>query len=191
METTTRKVILSMQITLDGFVAGPNDEMDWLMSGDDEWDAIFKDLESVDTYLVGSKMYPGYADFWRSQLTDPSAPANLVKYARIADKAPHIVFSKTMTHADWANTRIAQDPATEIAKLKQQPGKDIVVWGGASFAASLINAGLIDEYRLTLNPTLLSKGKALFKDLKEKRKLALISSQPLQSGTVVLRYRTI
>jgi dihydrofolate reductase len=185
-----RKVILSMQMTLDGYVAGPNEEMDWVISSNDAWIEIFKDLESVDTHLLGRKMYPGYAQFWQSALKDTSMPAGFVKFAQIADKTQHIVFTHDKDFKpSWHNTRVAHDPQKEINELKKQPGKNIIVWGGANFASGLINLGLIDEYRITLNPTLLGGGKALFNNLKKRNTLKLIDSRPLASGLVILRYQ--
>lgn len=188
MKNTSRKVILAMQISLDGFIEGPNGAMDWLLGGDDVWDTMFKDMESVDTYLLGGNTYPVYAEHWRS-LLNKTDDSNEVKFAKLADKTPHIVFSHTIKKVDWANTRIATDAEAEIAKLKQQPGKDMYVWGGATFAGFLINKGLVDEYRLVLNPTVLGGGKPLFKDVEKRMKLTLIDSRPLSSGVVVLRYR--
>ena len=184
-----RKVILSMQMSLDGFVAGPGDEMDWIVSSDGEWTEMFKDLQSVDTFLLGRKMYPGYAGYWRSALTDPSAPADAVKFARIADKTPHIVFTHGDFKPDWENTRVSHDPVKEIDQLKKQEGKDIMVWGGAKLASGLINLGLIDEYRIALNPTLLGSGKSLFGDLKKRNTLKLVDARTLSSGLIILRYR--
>lgn len=184
-----RKVILSMQITLDGFVCGPNDELDWLKGGDDEWNEMFNDLEFVDTCLVGRKMYPGYADYWRSVLTNPNADKNELRYAQYADRPSHIVFSKSgSVKSGWANSRVAKDPEHEIAQLKALPGRNIIVWGGAGFASSLVNLGLIDEYRITLNPTLLGAGKSPFHDVESQRKLELTESKRLKSGNVILRY---
>ncbi len=186
-----RKVILSMQLTLDGFIEGPNGEMDWLIYDDDgQWKDLFEMLRSVDTFLLGRAMYPGYADYWRATLANPSAPKNEMEYARLAEKTSHIVFSRTLEKADWKNTRIARgNIQEEISNLKQQPGKDMVVWGGASFASSLINQGLVDEYRLLVNPVLLGKGKSLFKDVSEKHQLNLVETKTFKSGIVVLRYR--
>jgi dihydrofolate reductase len=186
---SNRKVILSMQMTLDGYVAGPNDELDWLISSDDEWTEMFKDLESVDTFLLGRKMYPGYAGFWLSALNDPSMSADLVKFARLADKTQHIVFTRSDFKPEWKNTKVSHDPAEEIARLKKQDGKDIMAWGGASFARELIRLGLVDEYRISLNPTLIGDGKSLFSDLKKRYKLQLVDSRKLSSGVMVLRYR--
>jgi dihydrofolate reductase len=187
-----RKVILAMQMTLDGFVCGPNDEMDWLIGGDEEWTEMFKDLADVDMCLLGSKMFPGYAGYWRSVLTNPVANKNERKYAEYADRTPHIVFSKSGSlKSDWANTRVAEDPEREISRLKKESGKNMIVWGGADFASTLIKLGLIDEYRITLNPTLLGGGKSPFNNIGSQTKLSFIDSRPLTSGNVILRYKTV
>ena len=184
-----RKVILSMQMTLDGYIAGPNDEMDWVSTSDAEWDSMFTELTNVDTYLLGRKMYPGYSVYWRSLIDQPN-PSNERKFARLADKTQHIVFSRGDFKPDWSNTRVAHDPSTEISRLREQDGKNIIVWGGGSFAKSLIDLGLIDEYRIVLNPTLLGSGKPLFKESKQRKALKLLEAQPLKSGLVLLRYGT-
>ena len=167
-QTKTRKVILSMQMTLDGFVEGPDGKLDWITGGDEVWNEMFNDLRSVDTFLLGRKMYPGYSDYWRSVLANPSADKNELEFARIAEKTPHIVFSKTLSKTDWENTRIAKDVVKEIAHLKQQPGKDMMLWGGAAMASAFINPGLVDEYRITLAPIVLGGGKSLFSNLKQR-----------------------
>ena len=175
-------------MSLDGFIEGPNGAMDWLTSGEEDWKEMFKDLESVDTYLLGRRMFPGYSAYWRSLLTDPTSPKDELTFARLADKSQHIVFSNTLTTVDWENTRIATDPAAEIQQLKKQPGKDMVIWGGAGLAGSFINLGLIDRYRIVLNPTVLGGGKPLFRDILRGRKLQLIESRPLKSGATILWY---
>ena len=183
-----RKVILAMQMSLDGYVEGPNGDMSWLsQGGDEEWHEMFDDLKSVDTMLLGGKMYPGYADYWRSLLTNPG-PANFVKYAHLADKTPHIVFTQSDFKPDWENTKVAKDPTEEIARLKKEDGGNIFVWGGANFAANLINLGLIDEYRISLNPTLVGGGKSFSKELNKFKPLKFISAKPLGSGMIILKY---
>ena len=184
-----RKVLLSMQITLDGYVAGPNDEMDWMKESPDEWSDLQKDLDESDTYLLGRKMYPGYSQYWQSVLKNPSSNADDLKFAKLADKTQHIVFTKGDFKPDWKNTRVAHDPPAEITSLKKQPGKNIIVWGGANFASNLIKLGLIDEIRLALNPTLLGKGKPLFGNVEERNNLELIDSRQMKSGVLVLRYK--
>jgi dihydrofolate reductase len=184
-----RKLILSMQITLDGYVAGPNDSADWLIISDDAWTDLDKDLNSADTYLLGRKMYPGYSEHWQSVLRNPDSDPNELKFAKLADKTQHIVFTKGDFRPDWKNTRVAHDLPAEVARLKKENGKNIIAWGGANFASNLIELGLVDEFRLALNPTLLTKGKSLFNNLQQRRKLTLIDSKPLKSGLTILRYR--
>ena len=178
-----------MQITLDGFVAGPNDEMDWLIISDDGWTDLDKDLNAADTYLLGRKMYPGYAEYWQSVLRNPGSDPDQLKFAKLAEKTQHIVFTKGDFKPDWKNTRVAHDLPAEVARLKKENGKNILAWGGANFATNLIKLGLVDEYRFALNPTILTRGRALFNNLEQRKKLALIDSKPLKSGLVILRYQ--
>ena len=184
-----RKLILSMQITLDGYVAGPNDEADWLINSDEDWKDLFEDLEAADTYLLGRKMYPLYSGYWQSVLRNADSAPNELKFARLADKTQHIVFTKGDFKPDWKNTRVAHDVQAEVARLKKENGKNIIAWGGANFASSLITLDLVDEYRFTLNPTILAEGKALFDNVKHKKKLTLIDSRVLTPDLVVLRYQ--
>jgi len=202
-QTNARKLILSMDMSFDGIVAADNDEAaqktnatdtdtntDQSVDNSDElWNQMFNDLQSVDTILAGGGMNPLYFDHWRAQLTNPTADPNEVKYAKWAWQVPHIVFSKTQQKVDWPNSCIATDPDTEIAKLKQQPGKDILTWGGATFANYLITKGLIDEYNIRVSPKILGRGKALFHNIQDKRNLTLIDVRQLRSGTVMLRYK--
>ena len=184
-----RKLILCMQITLDGYVAGPNDEADWLISSDDEWDEHFKDINSADTFLLGRKMYPLYSKYWQDVLHNPGSKPNELKFAKLAEKSQHIVFTKGDFKPDWNNTRVAHDLPAEVARLKKEDGKNIIAWGGANFASSLIKLGLVDEYRFELNPTLLTKGKSLFNNLEQQQKLTLIESKPLKCGLIILKYQ--
>jgi dihydrofolate reductase len=143
-------------------------------------------------------MYPEYEQYWLAVLANPSgvlplsgktATKNEIAYARWADKIPHIVLSKTLDKVAWKTTRIVRD-AEEIRKMKQQPGKDMHVVGGATLVSSLINLGLIDELQLMINPLILGGGKALFKDVKERHALKFVGTKPLKSGKVSLTYST-
>jgi dihydrofolate reductase len=196
-QTNARKLILSMEMSFDGIVAAENNEAaeetdaaDQHVDNSDElWNHMFNDLQSVDTILAGAGMNPLYFDHWRAQLKNPTADPNEVKYARWAYQIPHIVFSKTQQKVDWPNSRIATDPDAEIAKLKQQAGKDILTWGGATFANYLISKGLIDEYNIRVSPKILGRGKALFNNIQDRSNLSLIDVRQLKSGTVMLRYK--
>lgn len=179
-----------MQVSLDGFTEGEHGDMSWLQTEDPEqWSDLFDMLESVDLFLLGRVMYPDYRDYWKSTLLNKNASANHRRYAQLAEKTAHIVFSQTLKETGWENTRILRgNVVEEVKKLKQLPGKDIQVVGGAKLAATMINAGLVDEYRLVLNPVIVSKGKSFFRQLTNCSKLQLQYVKPLKSGVVILRY---
>jgi dihydrofolate reductase len=185
-----RKIIAALQTSVDGYIEGPNKELDWAMAEDEEtWKDINVTLNSVDTIILGRVMYPEYEQYWLALLANPTGTKNENAYARRADKIPHIVLSKTLDKVAWKTTRIVQD-IEEIRKMKQQPGKDMLTFGGATLVSSLMNLGLIDELRLMVNPLILGGGKALFKDVKERHGLKLIQAKPLKSGKVSLIYST-
>ena len=185
-----RKIIASLQVSVDGFIEGPNGELDWAMAEDAEtWVEINEMLNSVDTFILGRVMYPDYEQYWMALLTNPTGTNNEIAYARRADKIPHIVLSTTLDKVAWKATRIVRD-IEEIRIMKEQQGKNIVAWGGATLVSSLMNMGLIDEVRLMVNPIILGGGKALFKDVKERHSLKLLRTKPLKSGKVSLIYST-
>jgi len=194
-----RKVIAALQVSQDGFIEGPNGELDWAMAEDEEtWRDVFAMLESVDTCILGRVMYPLYKQYWLAVLENPTgslplsgkpATKNEIAYAGWADRTPHIVLSKTLDKVAWKTTRIVRD-VEEIRKLKHQPGRDMYVVGGATLVGSLMNAGLIDEVQLMVNPLILGGGKALFKDVKERKSLKLVRTKPLKSSKVRLIYST-
>ena len=192
-----RKIIAALQTSVDGFIEGPNGELDWAMTEDDEtWREVFDFLGNIDTCILGRVMYPGYEQYWMAVLKNPDGPLpfgggaaskNEIAYARFADQTLHIVVSKSLDEVEWKTTRIARD-LEEIRKLKQQPGKDIYVVGGATLVSSMINEGMIDEVRMHMNPLILGGGKALFKDVKERHALKLVETKPYKSGKVALIY---
>jgi dihydrofolate reductase len=187
-----RKLILSMQVSLDGYVEGPNGDMSWMQTdNDNEWDDMFENLQSVDLFLVGAGMWTGYRDYWKQALADPNFSADEVKYAKLAEKTQHIIFSKTLKNTGWENATINNgDLATEVKKLKEQPGRDIMTFGGAAFAASLVDSGLVDEYRLTINPAILGGGKSFFHHLKNNHKLQLVNVNKI-GQLVTLTYKQL
>jgi dihydrofolate reductase len=192
-----RKIIAALQTSVDGFIEGPNGELDWAMAGDEEsWKDLFAMLDLVDTCILGRVMYPDYEQFWMAVLANPGGPLplsgnaatkNHIAYAKWADKTPHIVVSKTLNEVKWKTARIVRE-LEEIRKLKHQAGKNMQVVGGATLVGSLMNAGLVDEVQLMVNPLLLGGGKALFKDVKERQALKFVEAKPLKSGKVRLTY---
>ena len=192
-----RKIIAAVQMSVDGFIEGPNGELDWAKVEDKEtWRNMDETLESVDTFILGRVMYPAYEQYWLSILANPTgilpfsgkvASKNEIAYASRADKIPHLVLSKTLDKVEWKTTRIVRDVEV-IRKLKQQSGKDLLALGGATLVSSLMNLGLIDELSLMVNPVVLGAGKALFKDVRERHALKLVRSKSLRSGKVSLTY---
>lgn len=186
-----RKIILSMQVSLDGYVEGPpGNEMDWFPTEEhDSWIDMFETLKPVDTMITGRKMSEGYYEYWNKALTDPNAPKDHADFARLADKTQHLIFSKTWDTVKWKNAKVVNGtPEEEVAKLKQQPGKDIIIWGGASLAASFINKNLVDKFRLAIVPVILGGGKRLFDNVTNLAPLKLVETKTLKSGVVILKY---
>jgi dihydrofolate reductase len=192
-----RKIIASLQISVDGFIEGPNGEMDWVMVEDEEaWREIFEMLTHIDTLILGREMYPNYEQYWLAVLADPDAilplsgrvaSKNEIAYAHLADSLQHLVLSRRLDKVAWKATRIVRN-VDDIRKIKQQPGKDMYAVGGAKLVSSLMNQGLVDELRLLVNPLILGGGKALFKDVKGRHTLKLSGAKPLKSGKVALTY---
>jgi dihydrofolate reductase len=187
--TTLRKLKLQVQMSVDGYIAGPNGEMDWLVwNWDDKLKEYVNELtESVDSILLGRKMTEGFISYWSDVMAKPDHPDYL--FAKKMIETPKVVFTKTLNKSKWVNTDIATSDLTgEIIKLKRQAGKDIIVYGGASFDSSLIKAGLIDEFHLFVNPAAIGKGMTIFKDLNEIQKLILVNSLAFDCGIVLLHY---
>ena len=185
-------------MTLDGFSTGPNDEMDYLPPFTDEniWrdlhEEMWKNLESVDTFILGRRTYQIWEQYWSAAGNNPQSTDSDKKFSRIADETKKIVISSTLGRADWQNTMLIKDNiAEEIQKLKQQPGRNIAVAGGAMVAQTLAKRGLIDEYQIVVHPVILGKGKLLLKDLDVRQKLKLIGTKTFNSGAVELSYSKI
>ena len=182
-----RKLRLQVQISVDGCIAGPNNEMDWLV-WDDKYLKYVNDItESVDTIIMGRKMVDGFIPYWTEVMNKPDDPMNAIAKKMI--EIPKIVFTKTLTKSNWINTDIATgDLKDEITRLKSQDGRDIIVYGGVSFDSSLIKEKLIDELYLFVNPIVIGNGKTIFKDLKEIQRFTLIESIEFDCGLVLLHY---
>jgi dihydrofolate reductase len=186
-----RKVILSMFMSLDGFIEGPNHELvppDFSEDLVKYW--IEPNLADTGTILYGRVCYLMNAAFWQPAATDPSSPAAAVTHASLMNSLPKVVFSRTLEAPVWDHSRIVRgDVAAEIARLKREPGGDIVMFGGADIASHCVRQRLFDEYRLMVTPMVLGAGNPLFRGSHERFKLKLLSSQALDSGAVILHYR--
>jgi dihydrofolate reductase len=184
-----RKLKLQMQMSLDGFVsAGPNDEQLWVTWA---WEEIrphvLELLDSSDTILIGRKLAVDYIPYWMDINSKPEDP--MYEVGQRITSAKKVVFTKTLERSDWENTILAKDGlADEISKLKNQDGKDIIVYGGTSFVSTLIKEGLIDEFHFFVNPVALGHGESVFSLLEDFRHLKLIKSIVYNCGIVLLIY---
>jgi dihydrofolate reductase len=184
-----RKVIYSMGVSLDGFVAGPSGEIDW--SDPDEELHRFHNQQTgeIGAHLLGRRLYE-VMTYWETAEENPSLQEYEVEFARIWKALPKIVFSKTLEKVE-GNTRLVRDGiAEEVTKLKEQPGKDLGV-GGAGLASTLIKLGLVDEYRLFVSPVLLGAGTPYFPPLDERIDLELVETRTFGSRVVYLRYQSV
>ncbi len=184
-----RKLKLQVQLSVDSYIAGPNGEMDWMIwNWDDKLKKyVFELTDSVETIILGRKMTDGFVSYWSALMNKPDDP--FYEFAKKMIQTPKVVFTKTLKKSQWANTDIATGELTEeIIKLKSQNGKDIIVYGGASFDTSLIKEGLIDDFHLFINPAAIGKGMTIFKDLNEIQKLTLVKSIAFDCGIVLLHY---
>ena len=184
-----RKLKLQMQISLDGFNStGPNDEQKWVTWAWDEIKQYVLDLaNSADTEIIGRKLAEDYIPYWADTYTKPEDP--MYEVAKIKAKQKKIVFTKTLEKSIWDNTELAKgDIKDEINKLKNQEGKDIIVYGGSSFVSALIKEGLIDEFNFFVNPIALGKGVSTFQDLENWQTLQLKKIITYDSGIVLLHY---
>lgn len=184
-----RKVILSNLVTLDGFFEGPNRELDWHIV-DEEFNEYAIDLLSkVDALLFGRVTYQLMADYWPSAAKNPSTSKADLEIADKMNNLLKIVFSKTLQQIEWNNSRLVKDNiAQEISKMKQQSGKDMVIFGSGSIVSTFMQHGLIDEYRIIVNPVVLGNGKPLFKGINDKQNLKLLKTRLFDSGIVILFY---
>ena len=191
-DNTMRKLKLQVQMTVDGFVAGPNGEMDWMIEndGDPAIEAYVNALtDTSDTILLGRNMTEEFVHYWTDVVNNkPESPE--FSFAQKMVNTPKVVFTKTMAASPWANTVLAKGDLTqEITRLKAQAGKDILVYGGAAFVSSLIKADLIDEFHLCINPVVIGSGMSIFTKLTDKQTLILVEATSFDCGTVVLHYK--
>ena len=180
-----RKLKLQMQITVDGFVAGAGGQLDWMTAPDDELLTFINDLtDSSDTILLGRRMTAEFISYWENVATQPEGPEHA--FARKMVDMPKVVFSRTLSSIPGQNVRIeGGDLVQAVTRLKSLAGKDIIVYGGATFVASLLENALIDQLHLFVNPVAIGRGMQIFKDRKA---LRLTGSTAYPHGIVVNSY---
>jgi len=183
-------------LSVDGFFAGPNGEIDWMVRDPEVDKALHKprpdqsspESAGSDTMLLGNVTYTMFENSWPQIAKDPNAPEELHKLADEVIQMTKIVFSRTRKEVTWENSKLFNgNLIEEVKKLKQGKGAPIIVFGSGTIVQQLTDAGLIDEYLITVTPVVLGKGKPLFKDVK-KLNLSLLEARSFKSGNVLLRY---
>jgi dihydrofolate reductase len=174
-----------MVVSLDGYIEGPNRELDWFGGEEPQFQRYVDEMvDSVGLALYGRRSYDLMVQYWPAAETSAPSPPELA-FARKMNALPKAVLSRTLGEATWNNTRIIRDP-DQIAALKREPGKPIVAWAGASLVATLAHLDLVDEYRLVVRPVVLGGGTPLFQGVA--MKLRQVRTQTLGSGMTVLCY---
>jgi dihydrofolate reductase len=191
--TPSRPFIAAMQVTLDGYILGPDGEADWV----DSWADGLALLPHVDAFVLGGGMFPGYEVFWAAIREDPDAASEWlgrapypreIEYARLAAETPHLVLSRTLGDATWPTARIVRE-IEDLRALRAQRGNAVYVVGGPGLVRSLLDEALLDELRLIVHPVAVGSGTALFGGIAQRHALELVNSERAASGRMNLAYR--
>ena len=178
----TRRIILDLAVTLDGFIEGKNGEVDWCIM--DSEMGFINFLNQIDTILYGRKSYDLWGQF-TPEIEDTDTEKEIWELVHSKEK---YVFSRTQKGTDNKAIFINDNILEEVNKLKNKPGKDIWLYGGASLITTFINLGLVDEFRLSVHPVILGEGKPLFIDIKQRLNLKMVNTRTFSSGVVQLIY---
>lgn len=187
-----RKLVLFMHMSLDGFAADTKRGLDFLTYDGELQQWADELVKTVGSPVYGRTTYQLMESYWPTVLKDPNAGKRSLEHAQWVEDVPKIVFSRTLTEATWNNTQLIKDNvAEEVNKLKQQPGKDLVIFGSPGLSASFMKMGLIDEYQLTVHPIILGSGISVFTGNTTRSRLKLLNAKTLQSGVVTLHYESL
>jgi len=181
-----RRIFAFLVSSVDGYYEGPNQEFDWPVVDDEFNQFAIEQLSEVDTLIFGRVTYEGMASYWPT----PTAEQNDPEVTGAMNSLNKIVVSRTLGEPTWANTRLVKDDVVgELTRLKQQPGKDMVVMGSSNLTVNLLRAGLVDELRIMVMPVVLGDGHSLFRTAEDRIGLKLVSVRPFESGNVWLTYQ--
>jgi len=184
-----RKIISFMHVSLDGFVAGPKGEMNWIKVDEEIFDHVGKRIDEGDTALYGRVTYDMMQGYWPTAGDKANASKHDIDHSRWYNHVHKVVLSKTMKGDGMTNTTIIGDNLTDrINELKQTPGKEILLFGSPTATHALMQLNLIDGYWLFVNPVILGQGIPLFADIKDKIKLNLLTTRPFTNGVTELSY---
>jgi dihydrofolate reductase len=186
-----RHLIFFMHTSLDGFVAGPNGEMNWIKLDEEIFDFVATMTAKADAALYGRVTYEMMQAYWPTAGDKPNASRHDKEHSAWYKKVAKIVLSKTMSQQGLHNTTVISNHlADNINKIKSEPGKNILIFGSPSASQSLLSEGLIDQFWLFINPIVLGHGRPLFKDVNEQTKLKLIETKPFSCGVIALHFET-
>lgn len=187
-----RKLFLQIMVSLDGYIEGPNGELDWHRADEEFEEYVNQTLRSIDGMLLGKKIYDVFFNYWPDvfkEFEGSENPPPHFETACLLQELPKYVVSTTLEKPGWNNSHLIKDNIrNEIKKLKEQPGRDIALFGGAGLAASLMEMNLIDEYRLIVNPVILGGGTPLFREGQKKNEMTLTDTKRFKSGAIMLVY---
>lgn len=183
-----RNIFAFDMVTLDGFFEGPNREIDWHV-WDEEMNQFSIDQgKEIDTLLFGRVTYQLMAGYWPTPAGLRDDPVT----AAMMNSLPKIVFSRTLDKVEWQNSRLLKgDIAQQVSLMKQQPGKDMAIFGSGSIVSAFAQVGMIDEYRIMVNPVVLGSGNTLFRGLTDRLSLRLLRTRTFASGNVLLYYQPV
>jgi dihydrofolate reductase len=197
-----RRIVIFEWMTADGYFAGSDGNLDWVVPDDAQSRAAATEIGHFDTVLFGRRTYEQFAGFWprvleqadSGSVPDPHHPDRRSRdhytVATAMDAMTKLVFSTTLKDAAWRNSRIMRSfDAGEIASLKEQPGKDMIVFGSGSIVSQLTEHRLIDEYQFLTCPVFLGNGRPLFRDVSRPVRLDLVDTARYASGDVMIRYK--
>lgn len=184
-----RKIVVFNLISVDGYFVGVDGNIDWHRVDDEFNTFAVRQTKSFSAIIFGRITYEMFENFWPKAVNDPKMSPDDRKIAKIIDNIEKIVFSKSLKEVTWKNSKLFKtiDPK-EIKKLKQKSGRDMVIFGSGTIVQQLTTLGLIDEYRLLVNPVILGNGKSMFKDVK-KLNLKLIGTKIFKNGNILLSYK--
>ncbi len=183
-----RRVLFFMLVSVDGYFEGEGQDISWHNVDEEFNEFAIAQLREADMLLFGRVTYEMMAGYWPTPQARESDPV----VAGLMNDTPKIVFSRTLSEAGWENSRLVKENlAVEVTKLKQQPGKDMLIFGSSDLAVTLLEHGLVDECRIMINPVVLGRGKSLFHGINDKLRLKLLRSRTFHSGNVLLYYQPI
>lgn len=182
-----RKIIWLMSASVDGYMEGPNREIDWHMVDDEVFAHLVDWLVDTGCFLDGRVTYELMAEYWPTADQDPAATPKVVEFARLWREIPKVVYSRTLERADWNSTVVREVVPAEVQALKAQPGGDLVI-GGSNLASEFARLDLIDEYRLYIHPIVIGRGTPMLQPSDAQVLLRLVETRTFGNGVVMLRY---